>query len=287
MKSKVSNMLSLGWVAWLMLLLACSNDTDESFDWEKNGAKIEKGRVIAFFPKDSVSAARMNELVDSLNFGIEATLHYMGGPYGWQKFREKPITYYFEPGNFVSVTDVNGDIYTPLFRIHSNQSPWLHETMHALLRSEAGNWNERSKVDRYFSMPIWLTEGMAEYLAVKVAEERSIKKFDLMKLGGYQQVDASCNEALIADDGLLSSIGEPGIPTQLLTDRRAFAPPFYTCSCSFAKYLAETYGLDNMLKAISSFQKETETIEALTGKSMETLKAEWVANIKSSDGVKI
>ncbi|MFZ5972792.1 MAG: hypothetical protein ACOYXA_14490 [Bacteroidota bacterium] len=264
----------------MLQLLGCSNDTEEEFDWSNNGVKVEKGRVIAFFPKDSVSEERMNELVDSLNIGIEATLRYMGGPYQWQVFGDRPVTYYFEPGNFVSVTDIEGDIYIPLFRIQSNQAPWLHETMHALLRNKGGNWNERSQVTLYFSMPIWLTEGMAEYLAVKVAAEDSIQKFDLMKSGGYYKVDASCYKSLTENEALLSYMGEPGIPTRLLTNRKEFAPPFYNCACSFAKYLSETYGLNTMLTAISSFQKEMETIESLTGKNMETLRTEWVAKIK-------
>ncbi len=33
--------------------------------------------------------------------------------------------------------------------------------------------------------------------------------------------------------------------------RHEYAPAFYNCSCSFTKYLAETYGLDKLLIAYS------------------------------------
>lgn len=263
-------------------LIACSNDSEEnSFDWENNGVKIERDNVIAYFPKDSLDEPRMNEIVDSLNLGIDSTLSYIGGPYDWQVFGNAPITYYFEPGNFVSVTDVHGDVYIPLFRITNYQAPWMHETMHALLRNKKGNWNESSKVKLFFSMPIWFTEGLAEYLAVKIEQVKSIKKFDLMKFGGYQKVDSSCYQEITLNSNLLSDIGESGIPTKLLTDRKEYAPPFYTCSCSFVKFLTETYGLDKMLKANSEFQNEQATIELLTGKKMPALKAEWISYLKS------
>lgn len=263
-------------------IIGCSTDNEEtSFDWVKNGVKIERDNVIAYFPKDSVDERRMNEIVDSLNLGIDLALSYIGGPYDWQVFGNTPITYYFEPGNFVSVTDVRGDIYIPLFRITNYKAPWMHETMHALLRNKKGNWNELSRFKLFFSMPIWFTEGMAEYLAVKIEAAKSIKKFDLMRFGGYQKVDSSCYEAISLNSGLISHIGESGIPVKLMTDRKNYAPPFYTCSCSFVKFLAETYGLDKMLKANAEFQNEEATIELLTGKQMMTLREEWISYLNS------
>lgn len=273
-------------LAFCALLSRCTNNDDgDSFDWQQNGVRIEKGKVIAFFPKDSLAESRMNEIVDSLNLGIDASIEFIGGPYEWQSFANKPVTYYFEPGNFVSVTDIHGDIYIPLFRIKNYKAPWMHETMHALLRNKKGNWNERSSVNNYFTMPIWFTEGMAEYLAVKIEAVDSIRKFDLMKFGGYKKVDSSCYQAIKINPSLTSHIGDAGIPTKLLTDRKEYAPPFYTCSCSFVKFLAENYGLDKMLAADAEFEKEEETIELLTEKKLTTLKEEWISYLESGEEV--
>ncbi len=264
----------------LASLIGCSTDNEDTpFDWVNDGIKIEKGKVVAYFPKDSVSEPRMNEIVDSLNLGIESAISLIGEPQDWQVLSDKPVKYYFESGDFVSITDINGEIHIPLFRIKNYQAPWLHETMHALLRTKKGNWNELSRIKRFFSMPIWFTEGMAEYLAVKIEAVDSIKKFDLMRFGGYQKVDSSCSKALSLNPDLISHIGESGIPTKLLTDRKNYAAPFYTCSCSFVKFLSETYGLDKMLKANAEFQNEEATIESLTGKKMPILKEEWISNL--------
>ncbi len=262
-------------------LLSCSNDDEKAFDWESNGLKIEKGKVIAYFPKDSLTDLRMNQIVDSIDLIITASLRFIDGPHNWQVFGDRPITYYFRPGRFISVTDVKGDIYIPLYRIKNYQAPVLHETMHALLRTKHGNWNELSQLRRYLSMPVWFTEGLAEYISVKIEVVDSIKKFDIMGFGGYYKVDSTCSEVLIQNRDLISYIGEAGIPTKFVTDRRVFAPQFYTCSCSFTKYLAETYGLGLMLEADSAFQSEEKTIEALSGKNMQTLKKEWVSYLNT------
>lgn len=104
-----------------------------------------------------------------------------------------------------------------------------------------------------------------------------------MGFGGYEKVDSSCYEAITLNPDLISYLGESGVPTKLVTDRKEFAPPFYTCSCSFAKFLTETYGLDRMLKANSEFQNEEETIKLVTGKELQTLREEWIAYLKSNE----
>ncbi|MEQ8424027.1 MAG: hypothetical protein RIA63_04905 [Cyclobacteriaceae bacterium] len=153
--------------------------------------------------------------------------------------------------------------------------------MHALLRTKDGNWNELSRFTRYFSMPVWFTEGLAEYISVKIEVVDSIKKFDNMGFGGYFKVDSSCSEILIQNSNMISYIGEAGVPTKFITDRKVFAPQFYACSCSFTKYLVEKYGLDKMLKADAAFQNEQKTIELLTEKNLQTLKEDWIAYLKT------
>jgi hypothetical protein len=76
-------------------------------------------------------------------------------------------------------------------------------------------------------------------------------------------------------------VGETGIIAKLFGKKRGeYAPTFYNSSCSFTKYLVETYGLDKMLKAVSDYKNEHKTIERLTGKTMKELKKEWLIKIK-------
>lgn len=263
------------------LLLACSNGEDEEQQWIKSSVRIEKGNAVAYFPNDSVSEERMHEVVDSLNLGIAVAQKCIGGPHKWQVYYDKPVSYYFKPGRFVSVTDERGDIYIPINRVVNYTAPWMHETIHALLRNTKGNWNELPKVKRYFRMPLWFMEGMAEYLTLRLEATDSILSVDLMHSGGYYRVDKTCQGLLSQDEGLIEDIGVPGIPTRLMTDRANYAPQFYTCSCSFTRFLVDKFGLPNMIQAASEFQREEETIELFTGTTVSELRSEWISYLAS------
>ena len=82
----------------------------------------------------------------------------------------------------------------------------------------------------------------------------------------------------VKGEKVLEYIGKEGSMRELFgNDRREYAPIFYTCSCSFTKYLAETYGLPNLVKANSEFELEHSSIEKYTGKTMNQLKQEWMS----------
>jgi len=265
----------------IILMISCSNDKTIN-TLRTEGVVICRERVIAYFPKNSIPEKRMNEIVDTINLGITLADKYMGGPYDWQVFKNKKLTYYFCSGNFMSTTSKEGDIIIPVWRAQSNQSPWLHETMHILLRSVNGNWNPKSNPMNLFKMPMWLTEGMAEFLAMKISYEYQIPKFDIFESGGYSKVDSICSISIRELNGphILKYIGKPGIMVKLFTKKRgSYAPTFYNCSCSFTKYLVETYGLDKILNAYRNYKKEIKTIEGFTGKTINELKEDWLAKI--------
>ena len=262
-------------------MVSCSDDETINI-LRTEGVVINRERVIACFPKNSIPENRMNEIVDTINLGIALADKYIGGPYGWQSFKNKQLTYYFCDGNFMSTTSKEGDIFIPVWRAQSNQSPWLHETMHILLRSVNGNWEPKSNPMNLFKMPMWLTEGMAEFLAMKISYEYQIPKFDMFESGDFSKVDSICNISVRQENSqdILKYIGEPGIMIKLFTrKRRSYAPTFYNCSSSFTKYLVETYGFDKILNAYTNYKKEIKTIEEFTGKTMSELKEDWLAKI--------
>ncbi|HVN58946.1 MAG TPA: hypothetical protein VMT63_11650 [Bacteroidales bacterium] len=265
----------------ILLIVSCSYDKTAK-NLRQEGTVINRDRVIAYFPKNSLPENRMNEIVDTINLGIALAEKYMGGPYDWQVFKGKQLTYYFCEGNFMSTTSKNGDIFIPVWRAQSNQSPWLHETIHILLRSVNGNWNPKSNPMNLFKMPMWLTEGMAEFIAMKVSYDNQIPKFDIFNSGGFSKLDSICNISLRQEYGprILKYIGKPGIMIKLFTKKRRFyAPTFYNCSCSFTKYLVKTYGLDKVLNAYAKYKKEIKTIEEFTGKTMDELRKDWLLKI--------
>ena len=79
-------------------------------------------------------------------------------------------------------------------------------------------------------------------------------------------------------EGVLVMFGRQrtkGVVPELFSDNRLlYAPAFYHGSSSFVQYLAENYDVKILLTGISSFKQEQETIERLTGKTLEILKKE-------------
>ncbi len=69
----------------------------------KNGTKLSKGHVIAWFPKDSLSTKRMHEILDTVNSGIAVAERFINAPHAWQVHQKgTAYTFYFRPDSFIS-----------------------------------------------------------------------------------------------------------------------------------------------------------------------------------------
>jgi hypothetical protein len=190
-----------------------------------------------------------------------------------------PIVIYVGTGRFISHASPERDVFLPLWRVKSNQVPWLHEIMHIMLHSDIGNWDWLYNEAVGEKMPGWILEGLAEYLALIVAHDRSIEKFDLFGAGGYTMIDSTARAALNSEHGsyVVSFIGEDKLymPELAGEKRRIFAPLYYNLSASFTKYVAEHYSLDALLAGIAAVEVHA-TMEKFTKKSMHDLKTEWL-----------
>src|SRR5215203_1409937 len=68
-----------------------------------NGTEARKGKVICWFPKDSLSKAQMDKILDTFNIGIAAAERLIKAPLAWQVQQiESPYTFYFRLDSFVS-----------------------------------------------------------------------------------------------------------------------------------------------------------------------------------------
>lgn len=258
------------------------NDSLRTIELHSRGVKIEKGRVVAWFPKDSLSSQRMQGIVDTLNLGIMKVEALMGAPFSWQVFANKPVVYYFSPEKFVSHASWDGFVYIPFWRIKENKAPWLHEALHLLLRTNTGSWSDVAVDERRALMPLWLTEGLPDYLSAKVAYANNFPRFDLWNDGGLLMADASCVSKLEGEKGdyIIDFVGKAGLLPELFgEDRGKYAPTFYNCSFSFSKYIGEQYGDKILIEAMSDFKNEQTSIEKATGKNLADLKKEWLVKI--------
>ncbi len=278
------------------LYSSCSSDSAEPEDQDfidqltSTGVKAINGNISIWYPMDSLSVTRAKEIVDSLALGVWLERTLINAPLTWQQFPEGSITYFLVPGNFVSHTTEKNEILIPLWRMRESKGPWLHESAHILLRSERGNWNEASRENTMQNRPLWLAEGLADYIAFKVSDVNHFPVFDIQRSGGLLKVDSTCKERLNSEKGelTLNYIGKKGVMMELFgKERREYAPIFYACSCSFVNFLSGKYGLDNVITANSEFEKEHESLAKLTGKSVEKLKEEWLDFIDQSKQKKL
>jgi hypothetical protein len=250
-----------------------------------NGTKLSKGRIIAWFPKDSLSAKRMNEILDTINIGVVAAEKFIKAPHAWQVHQKgMPYTFYFRSESFISHASGAGFVSIPFWRIKQGKAPWLHEALHEMLNTNAGNWfNESIPEDVWIkNMPLWLSEGLPDYISMQVSENLMLRRFDVFANSLLINVDSVCREDLKGSkaDSILLFIGTRGALTGLFDkDRRLYAPTFYHCSCSFVKFLAEKVGVDPLVASHAAYPREIEELEKRISPSLDESKKSWLIYI--------
>lgn len=247
-----------------------------------NGTKITHGKAIAWYPKDSLPLSKMEELTIMLSNGIDRAEKYIHAPLSWQLHTAgEPYTFYFRYDQFISHASRAGFVSIPFGRIKNNKAPWLHEVIHEILYSRSGSWYSLDISDNEFksSMPLWLFEGLPDYIAIDISSKENWPFFDVFSNSFITDVDSLFVKEIKSEKGtyILSFIGSKGVMPELFSaDRALYAPAFYHGSTSFVKSLINTYGIKFLLNSISSFKKELDIIKRATNKSLEILKQEWL-----------
>lgn len=245
-------------------------DPEDSLNITKlimNGTKVRTGIAIGWFPKDSLSSEKMNNIMDSLNRGIVAAEKFIKAPYSWQvQEKGKPYTFYFRLDSFVSHASGAGFISIPFWRIKQGKAPWLHEALHEMLNSKASVTLSLSIPEEVLNqnMPLWLIEGLPDYISLKVGQKNNLQIFDVFTGGYVQNVDSVCKTDLAGNRSayILDFIGTKGMMPELFgKQRRLYAPTFYHCSCSFIKFLVEQYGIDPLIASIAAYSIEMKELE--------------------------
>ena len=242
------------------------------------GVKIYKNNVIAWFPKDSLSETQMSRIVDTLTMGIESAEKIIKAPLTWQVHKKgTPYIFYFRLDSFISHASGAGFVSIPFWRIKQGKAPWLHEAIHEMLNTKTGNWTTDSLPEKEWreKMPLWLTEGLPDYISIQASQKVSLPIFDVFSNSYINNIDSICKEDMkrIKADYIVSFIGKRGIIPELFgADRRLYAPTFYHCSCSFVKYIAESFGIEVLVNSLSSFSEEHELLEKSTSQSINDLK---------------
>jgi hypothetical protein len=241
-----------------ILVAAANSRAQQALNWSaddgkrveslvKGGGKIEGAHVIMYF-SPSLPRADADALVRRLDPAVEGLWRQVG-VHDWQAVPKGKITYYLHDDAFVAHASGHSAVFVPMARVKDGRAPFLHEATHELLASRrpTSATSSKAKPVRY---PLWLTEGLAEYIARLVADQLGIIEEGPFGPRSLSEADALCAERAVTLDGskMLPFVGANAVPDVLFTtDRARFAPTFYSCSLSFTKHLAEHIGLDALI----------------------------------------
>jgi len=251
-----------------------------------NGTKITTKKTICWCPKDSLSEKQMNAISDTISTGITAAEKFINAPLSWQVHSmDQPYVFYFRSDTLISHASLSGFVSISFWRIKRGKAPWLHEAIHEMLYSKTDKWYSPAMTEKFAdeNMPLWLHEGLPDYIAMEVSRQNHLSHFDVFSNSSSTNADSLFLENMKSANAsyIISHIGAKGVMPELSSKNRIdYAPGFYHGSCSFVQFIAYNYGLNVLLTAISLSGKEQESIEEATGKPLAVLKKEWLDKLK-------
>jgi hypothetical protein len=247
----------------------------------KDGSRIDGQNVIIWFPP-TLSRADAEALLKRIDPAVAGLWHRVG-IHDWQLVPKGKITYYLVDDAFVAHASGRSAVFVPMARVRDGRAPFLHEATHELLASRRNEPSSARGSATPVVRPLWLTEGLPDYIARLVAQESGITEEGPFGTPTLDGVDATCAERARTADGaaMLPFVGGAGRPEVLFTtDRQRFAPTFYACAFSFTKYLAGQAGLDALVGLFALTPTETASqIDRLAGAPLADLRAQWLRQL--------
>lgn len=238
--------------------------------------------AVAYFAPGKLEKKDREKIADTLEKGMKAAKAELGMP-RWNYKGDKRIYFYFPDESFISHAPGGNVALIPFERIKTGQAPWLHESMHLLLWSPNSDWLSQPEEIQNKRMPLWLEEGLADSLAMRVSAKAKIANYSPLFDADLKSVTKICVASLNTKEGkaVLPFVGSRGKPAELFGPNRfEYAVPFYAYSASFTTYLAQKYGYQMLVTAQFAHDQELESIERSTGATMTTHRKNWLATLK-------
>ena len=266
-------------------------DAERANELFEGGRYVEGEQVVVWFVQE-FPRADAETLTRQLDPAILA-LRRLIGAHEWQRDRGQKLRYYLRADDFIAHFDGRGGLHMAVARIRNGIAPFLHEAAHELLTPRGALWavefsSLTSFLDLSSSRPAWLEEGAATYLAQTVAGKTGFKEQDpFFRLPGLDDIDSDCATRVNAAEGraMVGYMGVSRAPSELVSPERGkYAPVFYSCACSFTKYVVERTSLErvvNLFPLIPDRKVDSE-LERITGRSTSELRSEWLRSIAAT-----
>jgi hypothetical protein len=225
--------------------------------------RYETARATVSFDAHGLTPDQRERFVRLVDKGIADIESYLREPPA-----ERPRIAYQVRADIPISRTFRGTVELPLERVRTDTAPYLHETVHVLMRVR--------------SRAMWLSEGFASFVQSWVAEQKGGYDGYVFSWGGNANVDRLARRHLARDAGksVLPFVAGAGSPPEVWEERRQVAAPFYVMSHSFVKFIVENAGLAT-LKELLRAEDVSSTLERLTQKGLERWKADWLAKLES------
>jgi len=253
----------------LLLCLVAGSSALEAQEVTGNRVRYELNRATVLFDAGSFTPEEMGRFAVLANRGVQDidTLLNHAGPGARMG---PPITFVVRDGLSMSRT-FRRTIMLPADRVRRDAAPYLHEATHVLvpMREDC----------------LWISEGFASYVQSHVAEKIGGYDGYVFSWGGNRNIDRLARRTLGTDLGraALPYVGGKGQPADLFEKRRDVAQPLYVLAHSLVKFMVENTSLDRV-KALVQAADISASAEAMTGRTIETWKADWLAMLAALSG---
>ncbi|MFN8559958.1 MAG: hypothetical protein U0531_22265, partial [Dehalococcoidia bacterium] len=222
--------------------------------------------------------------------GLAAAMELIGAPLPWQRIGGNPVTYYLSPTRFVSHASGLGAVFISVSRVRDGTAPYIHEALHELLAPRPPFWwdeypDSASQAAHRAQQPLWLTEGMPDYLAQLAATRAGVHEGDVFRIGGNAGADTACANRVVASpkgDEILAAVGRnQRLEALFTTDRATVAPAFYACSHSFVQFLVGRIGVAAAVDLFPAMQRGEweQQLERVAREPVQGLRRAWLMSL--------